>query len=155
MLLPPVETVFLCIEYAAMCVFHQVCPLVTACFYLSQGMVNVGMVVVFSSCFQMFCFALPESLSRYSWIAVLRMRFKRRYSVKSPLRCAALLRLMISSVLGDIQGRLGVGRGRPMESAAAWFTEATKRFQSVSCSSARAPYLLEMEHANAEVMVGS
>lgn len=61
-LLPSVETVFLCVEYTAMCVFDQVCPLVTASFHLSQGMVNVD-IVVFSSCSQMFCFALPESLS--------------------------------------------------------------------------------------------
>ena len=61
----------------------------------------------------------------------------------------------MSSVFDDIQGRLGVWCVRLMESAVAWLIVDTKRFQSVSSSSARALYLLEMERVNADVMVGS
>lgn len=51
-------------------------------------------------------------------------------------------------------GHLGVGRERATESAAARFAD-TKSFQSVSFTPESVSYLLEMEHAKDDVMVGS
>ena len=62
---------------------------------------------------------------------------------------------MSSSVLDEIQGRLGVWGERLMESAVASLIVDTNRFQSVRSSAVRALYRLEMEWVKAVVMVGS
>lgn len=88
-MLPPPETVLLCIQVVAHLVFHQVCPLVGARLRSLQNAGDMGKVILSCLYHYMSCFSLLKSLLVFlncgvpDWIQATifqRIAFKPSYS---------------------------------------------------------------------------